>query len=499
MSAAAPLASRAARAAVWAAGLRLGQRGAGFVRLFVLTHLLAPEHFGAMGIALLSVELLCAFSQTGLQTALVRRAERPGAALLDTAWSLGLLRGIVLFGALAALAPQAAAFFGAPEAAALVRAVGVSLLLQALANVGVAELERDLDFRRVAAIQLPASAADLAVAVGAALLLGNAWAFAAGLLAGDAVRAVASHAVCPHRPRLRLARRHVRELLGFGKWMLLSGALLFAAQQGDDVGVGRLLGAAALGLYQFAWQLSHFAVLEGARVASQIALPSYARLQHDAPALRRAWLRVAQGSALLAWPLSALLFVFAEDLARVALPERWHGVGPVARVLALHAALRAQGATIGPVFLALGRPQLLTATTAVKCCVLAVALVPLVRADGVRGAACAALLGALAANAAAHGVLLRALACPLRDLGSALAVPFAATLGMAAFLGALGRLAPVTGAPVLALHAALGVAAFAAGSACLGRVGAHPLSTWTRTAVAAFARPGAPPAAGDER
>lgn len=486
----AALPQRAARGAAWMLGLRLSQRALGVARLLALTHLLAPEHFGAMGIALLLVEALNALSHSGFQTALI---QRPGRVepYLDAAWTALVARGVALFALLFAAAPFAAGFFDVRAATPLIRVVGVSVLLQSLSNVGVVLLERELRFRRLAAFQLGGTAVECVAAVAAALALRSAWALAIGMLAGDAARLVLSYCVHPHRPRPRLDGARMRELFGFGKWLLLSQAFLFLAHQGDDVVVGRWLGAAALGLYQLAYQVAHLPVLELSRVVSQVSLPSFARLRAQPERLRRSYLSVLQGMALLAWPVAALIALLAGDAFRIALPERWLPAAPLVCILALHAGVRATGAASGSLLVAVGRPRALTGLTLLKGATLGVAIFPLVGRWGATGVALSVLGASLVSNAAAHARACRVLACRTREALGVLSVPLLATAGMAAFLVGLRRALPVEGLATLALHAGLGLAVYALGAALLGRVGPYPLSVWARGLAGALlaARP----------
>jgi lipopolysaccharide exporter len=93
--------------------LRISLRSLSTVRTIVLARILIPEDFGLMGIALLAMALLETFTQTGFRRALIQRTGdiRP---YLDTAWTMGLLRALLLAGVLALAAPWLASFFGDP-------------------------------------------------------------------------------------------------------------------------------------------------------------------------------------------------------------------------------------------------------------------------------------------------------------------------------------------------------------------------------------------------
>src|SRR5438552_1650853 len=68
---------------------------AAMVRTVILARLLNPEDFGLMAIALLIQRVLDRFTETGVSAALIqKRGEING--YLDTAWTLQLIRGVIV-------------------------------------------------------------------------------------------------------------------------------------------------------------------------------------------------------------------------------------------------------------------------------------------------------------------------------------------------------------------------------------------------------------------
>lgn len=80
-----------------------------------------------MGIALLVMAILDAFSQTGFQQALIQKRSNTE-VYLDAAWTVLILRGFLLITILF-LAPYGVVFFKAPEAKLIVQVIGFSVLL----------------------------------------------------------------------------------------------------------------------------------------------------------------------------------------------------------------------------------------------------------------------------------------------------------------------------------------------------------------------------------
>ena len=141
------LSKKVVKGGFWAFTLRGFSRLFGIARLIFLARVLAPADFGLMGTALLVMSTLEAFSQTGFESALVQKTEDIE-EYLDTAWTVSILRGIILFVILCLIAPCAASFFDEPAAKSIIRVSGFSILFQAFANIGIIYFHKELEFNK---------------------------------------------------------------------------------------------------------------------------------------------------------------------------------------------------------------------------------------------------------------------------------------------------------------------------------------------------------------
>ncbi|MFQ5862893.1 MAG: lipopolysaccharide biosynthesis protein [Candidatus Brocadiales bacterium] len=385
------LSQRVARGGFWVFVLRITQQVFGFVRLIILARILAPSDFGLLGIALLAVGTLETFSKTGFQQALVQR-KGDVAHYLDTAWTVSVIRGVILFAILFFSAPYVALFFDSPQATPIIQVIGVSMLLTGLTNVGVVYFQKELEFRKQFIYQLSGTLADFVMAVSAAIILQNVWALVYGLLAGNIVRFIMSYLVHPYRPRLSFDLEQFKELFGFGKWVLGSSILVFLITQGDDIFVGKLLGVTALGFYQLAYRISNMPATEIAHVISQVTFPAYSKLQDDIPRLREAYLKVLQLTAFLSFPIAGLIFVLAPDFTKIFLGEKWMPMVPAMQVLVLAGLVRSIGTTVGNVFFAIGKPKLEVKWEIIRLATLAAFIYPFTRWWGILGTSIAVFL-----------------------------------------------------------------------------------------------------------
>ena len=56
---------------------------------------------------------------------------------LDTAWTISIIRGLILFSIIYLIAPYVAIFFETSEAEMIIKIIGLSFLIQGLMNVGI--------------------------------------------------------------------------------------------------------------------------------------------------------------------------------------------------------------------------------------------------------------------------------------------------------------------------------------------------------------------------
>ncbi len=245
------LGDKVVRSTIW---LAIGNGSAKIVNLIkiaILGRLLAPDDFGLMAVAILALKWLEYFSETGFNKALVQH-RGDIESILDTAWLIQFVRGVILATLLFIMAPVAAYIFTAPQATSVIRACSVILVMRGLANPAMVYLRRDLDFQRIFWWTLSNAVVGLVVAIGAAVHYRSVWALVASVIAATIASTVLSYVIKPYRPRPQFDWLHVKTLVRFGKWIFFLNVVSFIGLYADSAIVGKLLGMADLGFYQMA-------------------------------------------------------------------------------------------------------------------------------------------------------------------------------------------------------------------------------------------------------
>lgn len=429
---------KAMSAGFWAAALRVVLRASIIVRTIILARLLAPDDFGLMAIATLSILLVERLTQGGIDSALVQQSGdiRP---YLNTAWTLQIVRGLLMAAALFTTAPWIAQFFGVPMARQVIQVLSISVAMKGFVNIGVVSFVKELRFDRYFVLQMADRGVDIVVSIIAAFVLRNVWALVLGVLAGSLGRLIVSYVVHEFRPRLQWVWSQVKQLFHFGKWILVSNILNYVAGNIDDIIVGRVLGVQSLGWYRMAYNFSQAVATEVTQVANQVAFPTYSKLQGSLDRLRVAYMGSLHLVSFIGFPLAIGTILVAPDFVLGLLGGKWAPMVVPLQFLAVAGLMRGLGATIGPLFQSQGRPDIPPRFSLALMTLLAIFVYPGVQSNGMEGVAAvvavagtitggAALVAGLRMVKASAGEIVQSVAFPA--LNASLMVPFVLLAGV---------------------------------------------------------------------
>jgi PST family polysaccharide transporter len=431
------LGTRTLRGMLWAYGSYVGGRVLVLVATAILARLLDPAEFGLVALALVFTALLESVADLGVGQALVvsRGDAATEARRAETAFAISLALGALLALGAAALAPLAALVFDQPDVAALLAVLGLNFVLRALGSTHYALAQKRMDFRARTVAELADVVVRGLVGIGLALAGAGAWSLVAGYLAGTVSMTIALWLLVPWRPRLRPARRDVRELVGFGGALSAISVIGAVIGNADYAFIGRVLGPAALGLYTLGFRLPELIVLNLAIVAGEVLFPAFASVDRDA--LGHAFLVSLRYTLMVALPAGAFLVVLAEPLTLAAFGDAWRGSIEPMQLLAGYAVAVAVGIPAGTAYKAVGRADVLLKLAIPRAVLLVTAIAVVVD----RGIAAVALCQvAVAALFAAIGLVLaaRLLGVGAARIWAASWPAVAATVPAAAAMAALG-------------------------------------------------------------
>ena len=328
----ASLGRQVAVAAAFMVGSRVAARLIGVFSTLILARLLVPEDFGIIALA----AAVFSIADTALMTgygALVLRRQTVDLDVYDTAWTMNLIRCLLLAGIIVATAPLQAWVFGEPRIADVLLIVAATAALEGLGSIGVMREQRELRFDVLFRIQLAQRILSFVITVALALLLRNYWCLVLGNLAARMITVPYSYALAPHRPRLCLV--HWREFLNFSKWIFALNVCSAAEGHTPNLILGAMRGVTETGRYAVAHQISASPISEIAAPIRQPLYAGYAKVKDDPEKLRRTFLDSLGLLAAIVLPLSVGIALVAPEVERVALGRSWAGTAPLLSLCAL--------------------------------------------------------------------------------------------------------------------------------------------------------------------
>jgi PST family polysaccharide transporter len=332
------LTATAARALGWTfisnALSKLGTVGIGAV----LARMLGPHAFGVYAVAWVALLAVLSLNDLSVSLAIVRWPGDP-AEIAPTVTTIAVTGSVVMYAVCFVGAPGYASAMGAPAAAGVIRVLALSVVLDGLVCTPVGLLDRSFrQDRRMIADQVNGW-------LGALVSIGLVWAglgamsLAVGRIAGAVAAAVLYITFSPVPLRFGFDRASARALLRYGAPLAGSTVVVFAVTNVDQLVVGRMLGATALGFYVLALNLAAWPVSMFSLPVRNVAPAAFARLQHDQEAMRTAFLSAAALLCAVALPVCLVIGGSATPLITFAYGARWLPASRVLLWLSLLAAL----------------------------------------------------------------------------------------------------------------------------------------------------------------
>ena len=304
------------RTAIRASIFELGGFGASqIIRLggnLVLTRLLFPEAFGLAALGAIVLQGLELLSDVGFGQSVVQNDKGDDPVFLNTAWSLQILRGVILAGLCLLLAYPFSLLYEEPVLAWLLVVGAGQSLLQGFMSTSLFTLRRRVHVGPINLLDLAGQIVSVVTMIIWVQFDASVWALIGGGVVRVIFRVIGSHLLpVGYRNRFGIDREYRNEILNFGRWILGSTALFFVSRQADRLIVGKLLGVATLGVYSIAVMLVDVVDMVVARVTSNVFFPIFSQAGREGgDQLRRIYYRARLGfDALFVTGLGGLAVV----------------------------------------------------------------------------------------------------------------------------------------------------------------------------------------------
>ena len=344
---------KVAHSVSWNIFTGLGSRAIGLVGTLLLTRFIAPDEYGLVSAALITV--MTAAYLTNMQFGqyiIVKGYREQGVAFhaAVTHVSLGWAAIVIAFLGRDILEP----WLRAPGMGRFMAGFVLAAAMDSVSAVPEKILARDLRFRVIALTKGLGEVLYTAVSLSLVMMLGG-----MALVVGSIARSVLILAVFLVKTDRVWLRRVpwswalIREMLRYSSPLALANMTDFATSRWDNLLIGTLHGPGVMGTYNLAYNLSDTSTLSVAQHIADVLFPSFVRLE---PRQRgKALIRAVSAMAFVVFPLGLGLGVVAPKVVAAVFTAKWALIAPMLTVLSVYAAIQPPAWTFRAFYKAQGR------------------------------------------------------------------------------------------------------------------------------------------------
>ena len=340
----------------WKSSAQIATLGSFFVVMAILAILLDPADLGMFGMAEGAISLLIILMESSIDNAIIQQKEISD-EIVSTLFWLVLCLGIFLCLLGIGISDLVGSYFQEPQVATIVSALSFVFLFRSVSIVKRGLLERQMNFKTVAIIDIVANTLGSVLALIVALIYRNYWSLVTLSLARTGLTAIGLWFFSPWHPRFVFNYQASKPSIQFSSNLILYNFLYFFTRKSDVFLIGRFLGPEQLGYYLIAHQ---FVIRPTERLMTAVGstlYPVMSSLQNDLSKIRETYTRTIHLVFLLLSPF----LVTAAIIAPTALPilgEKWEPATDIFIVWCFGAVIFILISQINLFFLSLGKPEL---------------------------------------------------------------------------------------------------------------------------------------------
>jgi O-antigen/teichoic acid export membrane protein len=344
----------------WLGGAMIIAKITDFGTILLVLRFLTKEQVGTASLVVAFGAVIEAFDGLGTSTALVQ-APSLSRIQLDSLFWIIFGAACIVAGLTLLAAPWIASLYGIAGIAGYFLAVAIKQPLVGAAVIPLAMMNRELQFERIAIINVGATFATALSRIGLAMLGAGAWAIVIAYTASGLFTLVGALLARPFRPRLIIRMSAVSSLLRFGIRATLSGLCEQMINNVHHLLVGWFYGPVVLAEFRVAFDVAMEPANAAGTLINRTSLPVFAKVSAAREPL----------GPLLTWSLRRLLavvaplavgIVLASDSITSLIHDEQHRSYAAAslplKILAAAAVLRVLSQLAYPVMFGSGRPHL---------------------------------------------------------------------------------------------------------------------------------------------
>ena len=318
----------------WSYGERILAQAVSFVVSIVLARIISPDEFGLIAMVMIFIDICNVFVTSGLGSGLIQKKDVDEIDFSTVFWvSLGL--GLIIYAIVYALSPTIEGFFHYQNMAAVLRVMGLRLILASINTIQHAYVSRKMIFKKFFFATLFGTVVSAVVGIVMAVKGYGVWAIVGQYLTNTTIDTIFLTFTLDWHPKFILQWERIGYFIRYG-WKVLTAALI------DNIYtnlrsfiIGKRYTSADLAYYNKGIQFPSIIVTNINSSIIRVMFPALSVEQDDKNKMREMVKRSVQISAFLLCPLLVGLMVISKPLITILLTEKWIDCIPYIYVFSL--------------------------------------------------------------------------------------------------------------------------------------------------------------------
>jgi O-antigen/teichoic acid export membrane protein len=344
----------------WLGGAMIIAKVTDFGTILLVLRFLTKEQVGTASLVVAFGAVIEAFDGLGTSTALVQ-APSLSRVQLDSLFWIIIGAACVVAGLTLLAAPWIASLYGIAGIGGYFLAVAIKQPLVGAAVIPLAMMNRELQFERIAIINVGTTFATALSRIGLAILGAGAWAIVIAYTASGLFTLVGVVLARPFRPRLIIRMSSVASLLRFGIRATLSGLCEQMINNVHHLLVGWFYGPVVLAEFRVAFDVAMEPANAAGTLINRTSLPVFAKVSAAREQLVPLLLWSLRRLLAVVAPLAVGIVLASDSITSLIHDEQHHSYAAASlplKILAAAAVLRVLSQLAYPVMFGSGRPHL---------------------------------------------------------------------------------------------------------------------------------------------
>lgn len=312
-----------------------------------------------MAMALVIIRFGNTVSDMGISNAIIQKRDASSAQLSTLFW-LNILIGVLIFLLIFLSRHLICNFYNEDKLLNVISLSSTIFLVFPAGQFSRSLLLKKFHFKEVSLINIFSYISISSLTIYLAYLDFGVYSLVFGYLAGETIRAIMLYLISAKTwtPQFTFNLYNVLHFIKFGAYNTGDRISNFFNVYFIDLMIGSLLGSTALGYYALSFNIVLRPISVINTIASKVSFPILSSLQKETYRVRIGYLKIVRVSTLMCFPIAIGIGLTSPQIIYVLYGPQWVDCILIVKILAITAAVRSIGNTVGFLILSQGRADL---------------------------------------------------------------------------------------------------------------------------------------------